>query len=86
MICNALSDLKEVYRSAATTADMGKKLLREMDRVASNVAASGTKTPLEGSTAQNGARLGDLGSLSSALAPQIGKSSLSYVCQNSARD
>jgi hypothetical protein len=74
IICGALSDLKEVYRSAATSADMGKKLLKEMDRVASNVAASGTKTPLEGAAAQNGARLGDLGNLSSALAPQTGKS------------
>jgi len=60
---------------------MGKKLLKEMDRVASNVAASGTKTPVERAAAQNGARLGDLGNLSSALAPQTGKSTSNHVRQ-----
>jgi hypothetical protein len=46
-ISDALSGLKETFRSAATTADMGKKLLKEMDRVVSTVAVSGTKTPLQ---------------------------------------
>ncbi|KAH8647557.1 hypothetical protein BGZ60DRAFT_570332 [Tricladium varicosporioides] len=46
-ICDALAELKIVFRSAATTADMGKKLLKEMDRVVSTMVASGAKTPIE---------------------------------------
>ncbi|KFY82221.1 hypothetical protein V500_10714 [Pseudogymnoascus sp. VKM F-4518 (FW-2643)] len=68
-ICDALSDLRDVYRSAATTAELGKKLLKEMDRVVSTVAVSGTKTPME-ATAQNQTHVGNMGNRSSALAVQ----------------
>ncbi|KAH6665929.1 hypothetical protein B0J14DRAFT_678508 [Halenospora varia] len=46
-ICDALAELKIVFRLAATTADIGRKLLKEMDRVVSTMVASGTKTPIE---------------------------------------
>lgn len=46
-ICDALAELKIVFRSAAITADMGKQLLKEMDRVVSTMLASGTKPPIE---------------------------------------
>jgi hypothetical protein len=38
-ICDVLSALNQTFRSASTTADMAKKLLKEMDRVVSTVAA-----------------------------------------------
>ncbi|KAL2064950.1 hypothetical protein VTL71DRAFT_4090 [Oculimacula yallundae] len=38
-LCDSLSALGETFWSASTTADMGKKLLKEMDRVFSTVAA-----------------------------------------------
>jgi hypothetical protein len=37
-ICDLLTVLEDVFRSASTTAEMGKKLLKEMDRVVSTVA------------------------------------------------
>lgn len=45
LLSDALSELKGSFRSAANTAEMGKKLLKEMDRVVSTV--SGTKTPAQ---------------------------------------
>lgn len=45
VLSDALSELKGSFRSAANTAKMGKKLLKEMDRVVSTV--SGTKTPVQ---------------------------------------
>lgn len=77
-ICDALSDLKDVYRSAATTAEMGKKLLKEMDRVVSTVAVSETKTPME-ATAQNQTHVGNMDDRSSALAVQNRKSTKPYA-------
>lgn len=39
-LCDALSGLEGIFWSASTTSDMGKKLLKEMDRVVSTVSAS----------------------------------------------
>ncbi|KAH6709444.1 hypothetical protein BKA61DRAFT_614263 [Leptodontidium sp. MPI-SDFR-AT-0119] len=39
-ICDALSGLQGIFWSASTTAEMGKKLLKEMDRVFSTVSTS----------------------------------------------
>ncbi|RDW91650.1 hypothetical protein BP5796_02815 [Coleophoma crateriformis] len=38
--CDILSDLKDIFWSASTMADMGKKVLKEIDRVVSTVATS----------------------------------------------
>ncbi|KAH7364392.1 hypothetical protein BKA65DRAFT_491203 [Rhexocercosporidium sp. MPI-PUGE-AT-0058] len=39
-ICDALSGLEGIFWSASTTSEMGKKLLKEMDRVFSTVSSS----------------------------------------------
>ncbi|KAG4439878.1 hypothetical protein IFR05_004654 [Cadophora sp. M221] len=39
-ICDALSGLEGIFWSASTTAEMGKKLLKEIDRVFSSVSSS----------------------------------------------
>jgi hypothetical protein len=44
-ICDTLSELGGVFWSAYSTAEMGKKMLQEMDRVFSAVAASEMKKP-----------------------------------------
>lgn len=77
-ICDALSDLRDVYQSAATTAELGKKLLKEMDRVVYTVAVSGTKTPME-ATAQNQTHVGNMGNRSSALTVQNRKSTKPHI-------
>ncbi|PVH88399.1 hypothetical protein DL98DRAFT_580807 [Cadophora sp. DSE1049] len=41
-LCDALSGLEGVFWSASTTAEMGKKLLKEMDRVFSTMSSSET--------------------------------------------
>jgi hypothetical protein len=44
-LCDTLSDLSGIFWSASTTSDMGKKLLKEMDRVVSAVSASEARRP-----------------------------------------
>jgi hypothetical protein len=52
-ICDVLSDLAGVFWSASTTADMGKKLLKEMDRVVSAVVATESKKSRRNSAVNN---------------------------------
>jgi hypothetical protein len=47
ILCDALSDLSGIFWSASTTSDMGKKLLKEMDRVVLAVSASEARRPQE---------------------------------------
>jgi hypothetical protein len=44
-LCDALSELEGIFWSASTTSKMGKKLLKEMDRVFTAVSASETRRP-----------------------------------------
>lgn len=44
-LCDALSKLEWIFWSASTTAEMGKKLMKEMDRVFTAVSASETRRP-----------------------------------------
>ncbi len=44
-LCDALSELEGIFWSASTTSEMGKKLLKEMDRVYSAVSVSETRRP-----------------------------------------
>jgi hypothetical protein len=48
ILCDALSELSGIFWSASTTADMGKKLLKEMDRVVSAASASEARRPQQG--------------------------------------
>ncbi|KAE9381403.1 hypothetical protein N431DRAFT_440265 [Stipitochalara longipes BDJ] len=45
ILCDGLSELSGIFWSASTTSEMGKKLLKEMDRVASAVSASEARRP-----------------------------------------
>lgn len=44
-ICDALSELQSIFWSASTTSEMGKKLLKEMDRVFSTVSSAENMRP-----------------------------------------
>jgi len=52
-LCDALSGLEGVFWSASTTAEMGKKLHKEMDRVFSTVSSSETMRLHQPSTGSN---------------------------------
>jgi hypothetical protein len=44
-MCDALSSLEGIFWSASTTSEMGKKLLKEMDRVFTVVSSSENRRP-----------------------------------------
>ncbi|KAH7417121.1 hypothetical protein BKA64DRAFT_701907 [Cadophora sp. MPI-SDFR-AT-0126] len=52
-LCDALSGLEGLFWSASTTAEMGRKLLKEMDRVFSTVSSSDTRTLHQQHTGSN---------------------------------
>jgi hypothetical protein len=68
-MCDALSELGGVFWSASSTAEMGKKMLKEMDRVVSEVAASENKKPQQ-DAANNVFNIGDACDSTSALAAE----------------
>jgi len=58
-ICDALFELEGTFWSAATTSDMGKKLLREMDRVFSTVSGTEKRPQQCGNNSLGGIGNGD---------------------------
>lgn len=70
-LCDALSELSGIFWSASTTSDMGKKLLKEMDRVVSAVSASEARRPHQ--ETDDVAIIGGVSDPSSNLAAQIRK-------------
>jgi hypothetical protein len=74
ILCDALSELSGIFWSASTTSDMGKKLLREMDRVVSAVSASEARRPQQ--TIDNSNIMGCVHEASSNVVTQNSKCSL----------
>ncbi len=70
-LCDALSELSGIFWSASTTSDMGKKLLKEMDRVVSAVSASEARRPYQ--ETDDVAIIGGVSDPSSNFAAQIRK-------------
>jgi len=70
-LCDALSELSGIFWAASTTSDMGKKLLKEMDRVVSAVSASEARRPHQ--ETDDVAIMGGVSDPSSNLAAQIRK-------------
>lgn len=79
VLCNALSKLSGIFWSASTTSDMGKKLLKEMGRVASAVSASETRRPQQ--DPDDSTLTGAVYDASSNLATPNGTFSFTSECQ-----
>jgi hypothetical protein len=79
-ICDMLSGLEGVFWSASTTAEMGRKMIREMDRVFSTVAASESRRPQQDATNVS-ANIGDVYGFTSISTP--GNCEFSLYCYTS---
>jgi len=78
-LCDALSELSGIFWSASTTSDMGKKLLKEMDRVASTVSAAEARKSQQ--VTNDPTIAGSVYDASSNLAAQNGTFWFTFRCQ-----